>query len=126
MATWFERLSSLDSLFLELEDRTTHMHVGAVAVFEGKAPPYRDFLQLIEARLDQVPHYRQRVQFVPFKQGRPVWIDESQFDLEYTVRHTALPARGGGEEVRLLSGRLFSQARGRGWAVSAGARRHGL
>jgi diacylglycerol O-acyltransferase / wax synthase len=110
MATWFERLTSLDSLFLELEDRTTHMHVGAVAVFDGKAPPYRDFLQLIEARLDQVPRYRQRVQFVPFKQGRPVWIDESQFDLEYHVRHTALPAPGGEEELKRLAGRLFSQA----------------
>ena len=110
MGTWFERLSSLDSLFLELEDRTTHMHVGAVAVFEGKTPPYRDFLQLIEARLHQVPRYRQRVQFVPFKQGRPVWIDESQFDLEYHVRHTALPAPGGDEELKRLAGRLFSQA----------------
>src|SRR5216684_999737 len=110
MGTWFERLSSLDSLFLELEDRTAHMHVGAGAVFEGKAPPYRDFLQLIEARLHQVPRYRQRVQFVPFKQGRPVWIDESQFDLEYHVRHTALPAPGGDEELKRLAGRLFSQA----------------
>jgi diacylglycerol O-acyltransferase / wax synthase len=110
MGTWFERLSSLDSLFLELEDRTTHMHVGAVAVFEGKAPPYRDFLQLIEARLGQVPRYRQRVQFVPFKQGRPVWIDESQFDVEYHVRHTALPPPGGEKELRRLAGRLFSQA----------------
>jgi diacylglycerol O-acyltransferase / wax synthase len=110
MGTWFERLSSLDSLFLELEDRTAHMHVGAVAVFEGKAPPYRDVLQLVEARLHQVPRYRQRVQFVPFKQGRPVWIDESQFDLEYHVRHTALPAPGGDEELKRLAGRLFSQA----------------
>jgi len=110
MEKWFERLSTLDALFLELEDRTTHMHVGAVAVFEGKAPPYRDFLQLIEARLDRVPRYRQRVQFVPFKQGRPVWIDESQFDLEYHVRHTALPAPGGEEELKRLAGRLFSQA----------------
>ena len=110
MGAWFERLSSLDSLFLELEDRTTHMHVGAVAVFEGKAPPYRDFLRLIEARLGQVPRYRQRVQFVPFKQGRPVWIDESQFDVEYHVRHTALPPPGGEEELKRLAGRLFSQA----------------
>src|SRR5437870_12137189 len=113
MATWFERLSSLDSLFLELEDRTTHMHVGAVAVFEGKAPPYRDFLQLIEARLDQVPRYRQRVQFVPFKQGRPVWIDEWQFDLEYHVRYTALPAPGGAGDLKLLGGRVIAQGVGR-------------
>src|SRR5712671_5534972 len=82
MEKWFERLSTLDALFLELEDRTTHMHVGAVAVFEGKPPPYRDLLALIEARLD----------------------------LEYHVRHTALPAPGGEEELKRLAGRLFSQA----------------
>jgi WS/DGAT/MGAT family acyltransferase len=110
MEKWFERLSTLDALFLELEDRSTHMHVGAVALFDGKPPPYRDLLALIEARLDQVPRYRQRVVFVPFRQGRPVWIDESQFDLEYHVRHTALPAPGGEEELRRLAGRLFSQA----------------
>src|SRR3981081_2651992 len=107
--TWFERLSSLDALFLELEDRTTHMHVGAVAVFEGPPPPYRDLLQLIEAKLEQVPRYRQRLMFVPFGQGRPVWVDESQFDLEYHVRHTALPPPGGEDELKRLAGRLLSQ-----------------
>lgn len=110
MDTWYERMSTLDSLFLELEDRSAHMHVGAVGVFDGPPPPYRDLLALIEARLDQVPRYRQRVMFVPLKQGRPVWIDETQFDLEYHVRHTALPAPGGEEELKKLVARLFSQA----------------
>lgn len=110
MDSWYERLSTLDSLFLELEDRSAHMHVGAVAVFEGPPPPYRDLLALVEARLDRVPRYRQRVMFVPLKQGRPVWIDETQFDLEYHVRRTALPAPGGEPELKKLVGRLFSQA----------------
>jgi len=110
MDTWYERMSTLDSLFLELEDRSAHMHVGAVGIFEGPPPPYRDLLALIETRLDQVPRYRQRVMFVPLKQGRPVWIDETQFDLEYHVRHTALPAPGGAEELKKLVARLFSQA----------------
>ena len=106
---WYERLSTLDSLFLELEDRSAHMHVGAVAIFEGPPPPYRDFLSLIEARLGSVPRYRERVMFVPGKVGRPVWVDEAQFDLEYHVRHTALPAPGGDAELKKLAGRLFSQ-----------------
>ncbi|HEY6911409.1 MAG TPA: wax ester/triacylglycerol synthase family O-acyltransferase [Myxococcales bacterium] len=110
MDTWYERLSTLDSLFLELEDRSAHMHVGAVALFEGPPPPYRDLLALVEARLAHVPRYRQRVLFVPLKQGRPVWIDESQFDLEYHVRRTALPAPGGEAELKKLVGRLLSQA----------------
>ncbi len=108
--TWYERLSTLDSLFLELEDRTTHMHVGAVAIFEGPPPPYRDLLRLIEARLEAVPRYRQRVMSVPGKVGRPVWVDETQFDLEYHLRHTALPAPGGEAELKKLAGRLLSQA----------------
>jgi len=110
MDTWYERLSTLDSFFLEIEDRTAHMHVGAVAIFEGPPPPYRDLLALIGARLEHVPRYRQRVMPVPLKQGRPVWIDETQFDLEYHVRHTALPAPGGDAELKKLVGRLFSQA----------------
>src|SRR6059058_6278467 len=110
MDTWYERLSMLDSLFLDLEERTAHMHVGAVAIFEGPPPPYADFLRLVDARLEHVPRYRQRVMFVPLKQSRPVWIDETQFDLEYHVRHTALPAPGGDAELKKLVGRLFSQA----------------
>src|SRR5437899_6183686 len=109
METWYERLSALDSLFLELEDRSAHMHVGAVAIFDGPPPPYRDLLALIEARLQHVPRYRQRVMFVPLKQGRPVWVDETQFDLEYHVRHTALPAPGGEAELRKLVGRVMAQ-----------------
>src|SRR4051794_4997733 len=109
MDTWYERLSTLDSLFLELEDRTAHMHVGGVAIFEGSPPPYRDFLNLVEARLESVPRYRQRIVQVPLKQGRPVWVDETQFDLEYHVRRTALPAPGGEAELKKLVGRLFSQ-----------------
>jgi WS/DGAT/MGAT family acyltransferase len=109
METWYERLSTLDALFLELEERGAHMHVGACAVFQGPPPPYTDVLRLVEARLSQVPRYRQRVLEVPLKQGRPVWIDETQFDLEYHVRRTALPAPGGEAELKKLVGRLFSQ-----------------
>src|SRR6266849_3803426 len=108
--SWYERLTTLDAMFLELEDRTSHMHVGAVALFEGPPPPYLDFLALIEARLEDVPRYRQRIMTVPLKQGRPVWIVGTQFDLEYHVRHTALPSPGGEEELKRLVGRLFSQA----------------
>ena len=110
MTPWFERLTTLDALFLNLEsDRNAHMHVGAVALFEGPPPPYRVLLALIESKLAQVPRYRQRLMFVPFGQGRPVWVDEAQFDLEFHVRHTALPQPGGIDDLERLAGRLFSQ-----------------
>jgi len=107
--TWFERLSGLDAMFLYIEDRTAHMHVGAVAVFEGRAPAYRDLLALIASKLERVPRYRQRLSFVPFDLGRPVWIDDPHLDLEHHVRHTALPPPGGEEPLKRLAGRLFGQ-----------------
>lgn len=110
MTSWYERLGALDALFLELEShRSAHMHVGGLVRYEGTAPPYRDLLRLIESKLPLVPRYRQRLMFVPFAQGRPVWVDEAQFDLEYHVRHTALPKPGGLAELKKLAGRLLSQ-----------------
>src|SRR5438067_11349508 len=110
MDTWYERLSTLDSLFLEIEDRSAHMHVGAVAIFEGPPPPYRDFLALIEARLEKVPRYRQRVMFVQLKQPPPVSIDDTQFDLADHKRHTPTPTSGGEAETKILVPPSFSRA----------------
>lgn len=106
---WFERLSSLDFAFLNLEDRSTHMHVGGLALFEGPSPQYDELLRLVESRLSRVPRYRQRLAWVPFQQGRPVWVDDSHFDLEYHVRHTALPAPGSEAQLLKLTGRLMAQ-----------------
>jgi WS/DGAT/MGAT family acyltransferase len=107
---WFERLTPLDAAFLDFErDRSAHMHVGMAAIFRGPPPSYRDVVSMIESRLHLVPRYRQRLAFVPFHQGRPVWVDEAQLDLEHHVRHTALPAPGGETELKKLAARLFAQ-----------------
>ena len=107
--TWSERLGGLDAMFLYIEDRTAHMHVGAVAVFEGKSPPYRDLVAHVASKLDRAPRYRQRLAFVPFQLGRPGWIDDDNLDLEYHVRHTALPPPGGEEPLKRLAARIFAQ-----------------
>jgi diacylglycerol O-acyltransferase len=112
--TWYERLSGLDAMFLHLEDRSAHMHVGAVFVYEGRPPSYQELLASVASRLDRVPRYRQRLAFVPFAAARPVWVDAADLDLEYHVRHTALPPPGGDEPLRKLAGRLFAQRLDRG------------
>src|SRR5688572_18030123 len=104
-----DRLSGLDASFLALERGGAHMHVGSVMVFEGTAPPYDEFAAQLEDRLHLVPRYRQRLAFVPMDLGRPVWVDDPHFNLGYHVRHTALPAPAGEEELRALAGRVFAQ-----------------
>jgi len=105
-----DRLTGLDSSFLHLERGSAHMHVAGCAVFTGSAPPYDDLVEAIDARLQLVPRYRQRLAFVPLGQGRPVWVDDPYFNLRYHVRHTALPRPGGDSELKRLAGRVFSQA----------------
>jgi len=103
-----DRLSGLDSAFLHLERGGAHMHVASIMVFAGNAPPYDEFLRFLESRLDRVPRYRQRLAFVPFEQGRPVWVDDPHFNLRYHLRHSALPTPGEDAQLAALAGRLFA------------------
>jgi WS/DGAT/MGAT family acyltransferase len=104
-----DRLTGLDASFLHLEDGRSHMHVGGVITFDGPPPDYDSVLGAIEARLDLVPRYRQKLAFVPFGQGRPRWIDDPHFNLRYHLRRTALPKPGTDQQLERLAGRVFSQ-----------------
>jgi diacylglycerol O-acyltransferase len=85
------------------------MHVASTTLFEGPAPPYVEFRDHIESRLHLVPRFRQKVRFVPFGQGRPVWVDDPHLNLAYHVRHTSLPEPGSEQQLRVLAARIFSE-----------------
>jgi WS/DGAT/MGAT family acyltransferase len=104
-----DRLSPLDASFLHVEDSVSHMHIGSVGIFEGPAPRCEEFVDAVSGKLPRVPRYRQLVRRVPGDLGRPLWVDDPHFNIEYHVRHTALPAPGGEEELRRLVGRIMSQ-----------------
>jgi diacylglycerol O-acyltransferase / wax synthase len=105
-----DRLTGLDSSFLQLEGDSAHMHVAGCMVIEGAPPGYDELVEHIVSRLHLIPRYRQKLAFVPLGQGRPVWVDDPHFNPRYHVRHTALPKPGGEAELRRLAGRVFSQA----------------
>jgi WS/DGAT/MGAT family acyltransferase len=107
--THMDRLSSIDASFLTNEGSASHMHVGAVLIFEGPPPSYPDLLDHVRSRLHLVPRFRQKLATPPLQMGRPFWIDDPSFNLEYHVRHSALPSPGSEEQLRRLAGRLFSQ-----------------
>jgi diacylglycerol O-acyltransferase len=104
-----DRMSPLDASFLHIENAVSHMHIGSVAIFEGPAPAYEEFEGMVAGKLPAVPRYRQKVRFVPFQLGRPLWVDDPHFNLGYHLRHTALGAPGGDRELRNLVGRVMSQ-----------------
>src|SRR4051794_33566364 len=104
-----DRLSAVDASFLAQEGRSSHMHVGAVLLFEGPPPQHEELIAHVQARLHLVPRYRQKLVFPRLEMGRPLWVDDPRLNIEYHVRHTALPSPGSIEELRALAGRIFSQ-----------------
>jgi diacylglycerol O-acyltransferase / wax synthase len=104
-----DRLSGLDASFLHLEQDGAHMHVAGTSIFEGPKPEYEEFREHVASRLHLVPRFRQKLRFVPFGLGRPVWEDDPHLNLDYHVRQTALPPPGSEEQLRVLAARIFSQ-----------------
>ena len=103
-----DRLSSLDTSFLHLEDATTPMHVGSVMVFDAPIGgfDYESLVTLISQRIAHVPRYRQRIKTVPGGLGNPVWVDDTNFDMSYHVRRSALPRPGSDEQLEELVARI--------------------
>jgi WS/DGAT/MGAT family acyltransferase len=104
-----DRLTAVDASFLSNESSSSHMHVGAIVIFEGPPPLYVDLVEHVRGRLNQVPRFRQRLVVPPLEAGRPLWADDVNFNLTYHIRHTALPEPGGEEELKRLAARVFSQ-----------------
>jgi WS/DGAT/MGAT family acyltransferase len=104
-----DRLTAVDASFLSNESSNSHMHVGAILIFEGPPPKYVDLIEHVRGRLDQVPRFRQKLVVPPLEAGRPLWADDVNFNLTYHIRHTALPDPGGEAELKRLAGRVFSQ-----------------
>ena len=104
-----DRLTSIDASFLHQEGRSSHMHIGGVLVVEGPPPKFDDYLNHVRGRLHFVPRYRQKLATPPLETGRPLWVDDPSFNIEYHVRHAALPSPGSEEQLFLLVGRIASQ-----------------
>lgn len=110
------RMSALDASFLFMEDASTPMHAGGVAIFTPPADGFdhERLVRLIRQRIPFVPRYRQRVREVPFGLARPVWVDDERFDVTYHVRRSALPRPGSREQLNELVARLMTRPLDRG------------
>ena len=104
-----DRLTAVDASFLTNESSNSHMHVGAILIFEGPPPKYVDLVEHVRSRLHLVPRFRQKLVVPPLEAGRPLWADDVNFNLTYHIRHTALPQPGGEAQLKRLAGRIFSQ-----------------
>ncbi len=105
------RLSPSDASFFRLENTATPMYVGSLSVLRRPRAglSYETLLATVEQRLPQIPRYRQKVRQVPGGTARPVWVDDTEFDITYHVRRSALPSPGSDEQLHELIARLAAR-----------------
>jgi diacylglycerol O-acyltransferase / wax synthase len=109
-----EQLSGQDASFVYLETPTTPMHIGSVGIYDPSSAPggfvrFKDILAHIESRLDKARSFRQKLVRVPFDLDHPYWVDDANFDLEYHVRHVALPKPGDWRQLCIQVARLHAR-----------------
>jgi diacylglycerol O-acyltransferase / wax synthase len=113
----YDRLSASDAAFLRVETPHEPQHVGSLSILEGDAlrdeagrVRFDEIRSHVERRLHRVPRLRQRIMEVPYGQGRPIWVDDTSFDIDHHVCLTALPRPGDHHQLTILKGRLQAQS----------------
>ena len=108
------QLQGMDASFVALETRTSPMHIGSLLIYNPATAPggfvrFKDILSFYESRLQLSRTVRQRMVRVPFDLDYPYWIEDPDFDLEYHVRHIALPEPGDWRQLCIQAARIFAR-----------------
>lgn len=108
------QLSGQDASFVYLETPHTPMHIGSVGIYDPSTAPggfvrFKDILKFIGERLQGARSFRQRLVRVPFDLDHPYWIEDPEFDIEFHVRHIALPKPGDWRQLCIQVARLHAR-----------------
>ncbi len=109
-----EQLSGQDAMFLHAELDGLPQHIGGVSIYNQATAPggvvrFKQILAMLESRVHLSPIFRRKLATVPLGLGRPYWVEDPDFDIEYHVRHIALPKPGDWRQLCILAARIHSQ-----------------
>lgn len=109
------QLSSLDTIFLQIETPNLPMHVTSICIYDPSTAKdqtvrFKDILKSYQAASEQTPMLRRRLLPVPGNLDFPYWIDDPEVDIEFHVRHIALPKPGDWRQFHIQAARLHSRA----------------
>jgi len=108
------QLSAQDAAFLYFESRGAHLHLTSLNIYDQSTAPdgivrHKDILNYVESRLHTSPIFRQKLVSLPLSIDYPYWVDDDQFDLEFHVRHIALPEPRDWRQLCILVARIHSR-----------------
>ena len=108
------QLQGMDASFVALETRNSPMHIGSILIYNPETAPggfvrFKDILSFFESRMQLSRTIRQRLVRVPFDLDYPYWVEDPDFDLEFHVRHLALPKPGDWRQLCIQAARIFAR-----------------
>ncbi len=109
-----QQLSGMDASFVYLETPSAPMHVASISIYDPSTAPggrvtFKGILATIQERLNKVRTFRQKMVPVPMNLDHPYWVEDKDFDLEYHVRHIALPHPGDWRQLCIQAARLHAR-----------------
>jgi WS/DGAT/MGAT family acyltransferase len=109
-----KQLSGADSMFLQFERGNNFMHVASLAVYDPSTAPgggvrFKSVLRHFADRIAQFPQFRRRLVTLPLSLDRPYWVEADSIDVEFHVRHIALPHPGDWRQLCIQVARLHSR-----------------
>jgi WS/DGAT/MGAT family acyltransferase len=109
-----QQLTGLDASFFYAETPRTPMHIGSCTIYDPSSAQdgfvrFKDILGFIESRLHRTKTFRQKLKTVPLGVDHPYWIDDPEFDVEFHVRHIALPRPGDWRQLCIQVARLHAR-----------------
>jgi diacylglycerol O-acyltransferase len=109
-----EQLSWTDDMMLRAEKPETPMQIQMLLIYDQSTAPdgkvtFKRILGEIDARLHLAPTFRRRLTELPGGLHMPYWVDDPNFDLEYHVRHIALPQPGDWRQLCIQIARIHGR-----------------
>lgn len=107
------QMGGQDASFIYNEAPRMPMHIAGLAIYDTSTAngtvTFKGILDHIRARMPLVPTYYERMVRVPFDFDHPWWVVDPEFDLEFHVRHIALPHPGDWRQLCIQAARLHAR-----------------
>jgi WS/DGAT/MGAT family acyltransferase len=109
-----KQLSGLDSMFLYMENSRMPLELSSLHIYDPSTAPsgkvrFKEILATFDKRLEQAGLFHRKILELPFSIDHPYWVEDEHFDIEYHVRHIALPKPGDWRQLMIQVARLQSR-----------------
>jgi WS/DGAT/MGAT family acyltransferase len=108
-----EQLNGMDAGFLSMETSVQQGHVGGVVIVDPSTAPhgwgFDTIRDLIQRRIHLLPPFTRRLVTVPFDLDHPYWVEDAGFDLDFHLRHIAVPPPGDATRLAALVARIHER-----------------